>query len=315
MRITVIGNSTIDLLVRPVDHDVFGKGSVPAEEIRMCCGGDALNEAVMLARMGHEVQLVSKTGRDDAGERILSFLKENNVAADHMIIDEHAETSVNIVLVDEKGQRAFITNPSGSQRCLAKEDVLLVLDQAGEIVSFASIFVSSAMSIEDMTEVFRKIKEKNRILCADMTKAKHQETLQDLAGLLPYADYIFPNAQEAALLTGIDDPEVNAKKFIEAGVKHAVIKLGEEGCLLCTEEKMMHVPAYHTDHCTDTTGAGDSFAAGFIHALASGMTLEQCALFANAAASCNVEHTGANTGIVSLKEPVRRYNELCRRVK
>ena len=309
--ITIIGGSVIDVLASPVAPDVFRTGSFPAKEIRLSFGGDALNEAVVLSRFGRDVQLISKIGQDEAGARILSFIKENVLSSESVIVESGTDTSVNIVLIDGQGERHFITNPFGSQRRLSKEDIMPHVETMADIVSFASIFVSSKLDIKAMEELFRAIKEKpGRILAADMTKAKNGETLEDLYGLLPYIDYILPNEEEIALLTGEDDPGKNAEILIEAGVSCAVIKCGTKGCLIRTKDELYRIPAYEVEHCVDTTGAGDCFAAGFLWALSEGYSLPQCGQFACAAASCAVERVGATDGVVSLEEPMRRRKNL-----
>lgn len=313
MKITIIGNSTVDVLARPISADVFLTGSLPAEEIKMSCGGDGLNEAVLLSRMGKEVELVSKIGNDDAGKTILSFLQQNHVNSKGMIIDSNAETSLNMVLIDGNGQRSFITNPKGSQRTLAYNDIYPHISDVGEIVSFASIFVSSAMDINDYHQLFNALKKDGRILCADTTKRKKSEKLEDLLCILPDLDYIFPNEEEIALLTGNSDPVINADKLVAAGVKCAVIKCGEKGCIIRTKDECIHLPAYPYADCIDTTGAGDTFVAGFLYAMSEGMSLKECGLFANAAASCNIEKTGATNGLTSLDEPMRRF-EIMKRI-
>lgn len=310
-KITVIGNSVVDVLACPVSEEVFRTGSSPAKDIKLSFGGDALNEAVILSRFGCEVDLVSKLGKDEAGARILNFLEDNGISTGHIVISPGTDTSVNIVLIDETGERHFLTNPKGSQRKLCVEDIDPYLDDAADIVSFASIFVSSALDTGAMAELFQKIKEKpGRILAADMTKAKNGEKLEDLKEFLPYVDYLFPNEEEIALLTGCSEADVNAGLLIEAGVSCAVIKRGREGCLIRTKEETYHIPAYPVEKCMDTTGAGDCFAAGFLWALSEGFALPDCGRFACAAASCAVESMGATDGIVSLEEPLKRYREI-----
>lgn len=309
--ITIIGNAVIDVLAKPVSAEVFETGSWPAKTIKLAFGGDALNEAVVLTRLGKKIDLISKVGNDEAGSRVLSFLKDTGISADKIIIEDELDTSMNIVLIDEQGERYFLTNPLGSQRRFAQADIYPYLDSAADIVSFASIFVSPLLDIPAMTKLFRKIKEKqDRILVADLTKAKNGECLEDMAELLPYVDYILPNADEIALLTGIDDPYVNAERLIEKGVSCAVIKCGREGCLMKTQEEMYHIPAYPVKNCIDTTGAGDSFAAGFLWALSEGMSLRECGSFACAVASCAVENVGATQGVLSLEKPLSRFDKI-----
>ena len=137
------------------------------------------------------------------------------------------------------------------------------------------MFVSPLMTIPKMQQVFSEIKEKGKILAVDMTKAKNREKIEDLAELLPYIDYIFPNEAEIALLTGEKDPKRNAERLLEMGVKTAVIKCGEKGCVLGDETGIYLVPAVPVQKCVDTTGAGDAFCAGVSAGLTYGKSLPE----------------------------------------
>ncbi|MCD8083080.1 MAG: carbohydrate kinase family protein [Clostridiales bacterium] len=310
-KITVIGNSVVDVLAGPIDVRTLTAGSQPVKETKLSFGGDALNESVLLSRFGKRVELISRLGRDEAGSRVMDYLKENGVSTDHILAREESPTSVNIVLVDQAGERYFLTNPGSSQRMLSEEDIEPYLDEAADLVSFASIFVSAALDIPAMERIFRRVKSRlGRILVADMTKAKHRERLEDLAGLLPLVDYILPNEAEAALLTGEKDPYENARRFVDAGVGCAVIKTGSQGCLIHTKQQTLRIPAFPVRECVDTTGAGDSFAAGFLWGLSEGFSLADCGRLACASASCSVERMGATEGIRSPEQVLERFREM-----
>ena len=79
--ITIIGAAILDILAAPINNSIFQKGSLPMETISLSFGGDALNEAVVLSQLGVDVELISKVGNDEAGKRILDFLKEKGVTA------------------------------------------------------------------------------------------------------------------------------------------------------------------------------------------------------------------------------------------
>ena len=134
-----------------------------------------------------------------------------------------------------------------------------------------------------------------------MTKCKNRETLEDIAPALRFVDYIFPNLEEAAMVSGLTDPEEIAKAFLEAGVGTIVMKLGKEGCLIGTvHEKTVdyiRVPALPAIHVVDTTGAGDTFAAAFLSGLLEGKMPKDCARFANAAAAVTISQFGATTAL------------------
>lgn len=310
-RISIFGPVNVDVTARPVDFGKLEIGSQPMEDIRIAYGGDALNEAVVLRRLGAEVELVSRVGQDESGDRLVRFLEKEGISGAGINRAADTPTSVNIVLVDPQGERYFLTDPNGSMRRIRREDYLPFLAGAGDIICFPGMFVSREMDIPAMEAVFAEARRKpGRTLCADMTKAKNGEKLEDLRNLLPMIDYIFPNEAEAELLTGEADARKSARMFTEAGAGCAVVKRGARGCVIARKGKILELPAYPAARAVDTTGAGDAFAAGFVYALSRRMPLADCGLFACAAASCIVETAGANGGIRSAEQPMARYTEL-----
>ena len=308
--VTVIGPSVIDILAAPFDPEALAKGKRDVDQIRMSFGGDALNESVVLSRMGKKVQLISKIGADEAGRSIRKHLEKEKVSTKHVIVEQGLNTSVNIALVDADGGRKFLTDPHSSQRKLGLEDVLPMLDETAPIVSFASIFISPCFSIEKTEQVFSRIKAAGKTLVSDVTRPKNGETFDDLKFLFPYMDIFVPNDEEIFLLTGEKDPYKNVQMLVDAGVKTAVVKIGKDGCLIGTRDGILHVPAVAGVRCVDTTGAGDSFAAGLIAGLAEGRSIMDCARLGCAAASCSIEQVGATDGVRSLEQVMERYARL-----
>lgn len=307
---TIIGTAVLDVLAKPVDASVFETGSHPAEMTKLAIGGDAINEATVLTRLGKKVNFISKIGKDAAGDMILNHCRENGIGTEQIKVQEGLDTSVNLVLIGADAERSFVTNPHASQRKLALEDVdFSVLDQA-KIACFASIFVHPYFTDEVMEELFSAIKKTGAVLCADMTKHKKGELLEDIKKCLPYIDYLFPNYEEAAMVTGKTDIHEIADAFLDYGVGCIVIKVGKDGCLIKTKDQCFMSPAVPNTNCVDTTGAGDNFAAGFLYALSEGMTLEACGRFANATASIAVEEIGATTGVRSAEQVYERLKRL-----
>ena len=84
-----------------------------------------------------------------------------------------------------------------------------------------------------------------------------------------------------------------ANSLAEAGAGNVVIKCGRKGCYLKSGQESEWVPALSGIRCVDTTGAGDSFAAGFVYALSEGKSLRECAEFANRCGARAVGSVGA----------------------
>lgn len=308
-RFSIIGAAHLDALVEGVEEGALRAGSTPAERIRLGFGGDALNEAVTLARLGGDVDLVSKIGYDSAGDMVLDFCRGAGLPVDHVAREENLSTSMNIVLIDRAGERRFITDPNSSLRALALSDVLPRVETLAPVVCFASLFVFPRFDAEALSTLFSAIKARGCLLAADMTKRKNGEKLRDLASVWPLIDILFANGEEAGLLTEGNTVADMAQEMRSAGVGCAVIKTGAHGCYVASAGFTGAVQGCVSRACVDTTGAGDNFAAAFLFDRAAGRKEEDCARFANAVASICVEHLGATTHEITLDQALARCRE------
>jgi sugar/nucleoside kinase (ribokinase family) len=150
-------------------------------------------------------------------------------------------------------------------------------------------------------KILKTARENGVTTFADMVPMTGGETIGDIMEALPWLDYFLPNLEEAAMLTGLSDPEEMADSLLQCGIKNVVIKLGKEGCLFKNSAKRIKVPAFSVN-AVDTTGAGDNFAAGFISAVLDGMEPEDCCAFANATAAVSTESLGAVGGVKSRRQ-------------
>ena len=313
-EVVVIGGAVVDIPLVPVGPAVFEAGSTPLERIAMQVGGDAANESLTLARLGHAPALVSKVGADAAGDYILRTLREGGIDTAGVVREPGLDTGINVVLVREDGERSFITNRNGSLRKLALADILPALERPelseARVACLASLFVSPALPLEDCAALFDRLKARGMLLCADTTRRKNGETLREAGDALSRLDYFFPNLEEAALLTGESEPDAAADALVDCGVKHVALKLGGRGCLLRSARERIRVPPFPGVRCVDSTGAGDTFAAGFISALLEGRDFVDCGRFANAAASLCVQTVGAAGGGWTREEAEVRFRAM-----
>ena len=310
--IVIAGAAIIDIPVVPADLSVFSRTSTPAEHIIMTSGGDAMNEALILSQLGKKVRLVTRIGCDDAGEYIKNRCISAHIDTRYFHEIQGLDTGVNVVLVDENGERRFFTNPNGSLRALQTQDITPQCLNHAKIFCLASIFVFPLIHPDDLEHIFHTAKQQGLITCADMTSPKNGETVRDLAPALHHLDYFFANFDEAKQLTGCFDPYAMADCLLQTGVKHVIIKLGADGCLIASNDIREHIPACPNTNCIDTTGAGDNFAAGFFAALLDGYSFIECARRANACAAISVESVGATTGVCNAQQVQDKYqNAYC----
>lgn len=299
-----IGAAIVDLPLYPVGEHIFKNVSYPVDNIAMTIGGDAINEATIITRLGHKVALFGMVGNDIAGKFIRDFAEQNGIITTNLITKEGITTSINVGLVQEDGERTFVTNRNGSLWKMAIEDIELNNIQHAKILSLASIFNNPKLDNHALVTIFEKAKSQNMTICADMVKSRLGEGLTDIAKSLGYVDYFFPNYDEASELTGKTELSDIAEVFLKLGVKNVIIKIGKKGCYLRNKQIEKIIPAFKKDKGIkiDTIGAGDNFASGFISALLRGQSIEECARFGNAVASVSIESLGATTGVKNRKQ-------------
>ncbi len=142
-------------------------------------------------------------------------------------------------------------------------------------------------------DVIGKVERPRAIGCDTMNfwiQGKREELLRTLAGV----DIMFINDAEARMLAGVPNLVKAARRIREMGPKILIIKKGEHGSMLFTDHTVFIVPAYPLEDVFDPTGAGDSFAGGFMGYVASRGrldedTLRRAMIYGSVMASFNVE--------------------------
>lgn len=133
-------------------------------------------------------------------------------------------------------------------------------------------------------------------------------TRERAAAITRLVDVIKPNEHEAETLTGVENPYTATRLLTEWGAKISIVTLAEKGSLVGTGRNFLRIPAYKTS-AIDPTGAGDTYIGAFITKFLEDASLFDCGVFASAAASIKVEHTGPDFPI-NRPETRRRVTEL-----
>lgn len=191
LDVICIGAAIVDIPLQPVSKNIFDVDSYPLERIAMTTGGDAINEATIISRLGHRTALMSRIGKDAAGQFILDHCRKENIDIQSLKQDVSIDTSINVGLVTEDGERTFVTNRNGSLWKLNIDDVDFARFSQAKLLSLASIFNSPLLDGKALTEIFTQAKARQMIICADMIKPRLNETLDDICEALSYVDYLF----------------------------------------------------------------------------------------------------------------------------
>lgn len=299
-KILSIGCVTTDMILSPVEAMPAPGVLKSVDNLSMHVGGCATNAAIDLAKLGIPSALCCKVGQDVFGDFIVAESKKAGVDTSAVIVDPSVFTTVSTVLVRPDGERSFLYH-KGSTSALTEEDVTDEALQNCDIVFVAGALLLSALDGEPCAKLLRRAHALGKFTVMDTAYDFDEIWLDKVKAAIPELDLFMPSEVEALNITGETDPDKMADKLFALGAKNVIIKLGSQGAYICPagQERRM-VPAYKVK-AVDTTGAGDSFCAGFLAGLSLGRDFYQSAQLGNATGAHCVQQIGATTGIPSLE--------------
>ena len=292
-KIATIGDVNVDLIARIDRMPDLGK-QVITRDFQTHGGGCSANFSLSCARLGMDVQLFGKVGDDVFGTFVLVELEDNGVDTKNVLLTDK-KTGVTVAMV-QGFERSFITfRGENATYGLNDIDVTKII---ADIVHLPSYFLLDGLRDDYVTlmDLLHGAGIKVSFDTGWDPRGFHKEEVDPLFEILPKVDVFFPNIDEARKILGDDSltPQGAARILLDMGVKVAVIKMGREGCYVTDGKAAEFVPAFSVK-VVDTTGAGDTFNAGFIAAHVNGKSLRDCAVVGAATAGLKVGGVGWTT--------------------
>jgi sugar/nucleoside kinase (ribokinase family) len=277
-RILVVGDVMTDIIVRP--EGPLARGSDRRASIAVEPGGSAANQAVWLAAFGVAVDLVARVGLKDL-ESESARLASAGVTP-HLAGDPERPTGRLIALIDPSGERSFFTD-RGANDALSAADIPDALIAGASLIHLSGYSFFAPSPREAALHVMRRAGATP--VSVDPASA---EFLREVG---PEAFFewtqgtaiLFPNVDEAAVLTGSADPETHCAR-LAARYPLVVVKRGESGCEAASGATRWRVASPKVE-IVDTTGAGDAFVAAFLAARLQGADIDAALKRAVAAGS------------------------------
>jgi len=275
------GNAVMDVLARPVDGLPAPGASQRLEEVALGPGGNGVNTAVALARLGIRVGLAAPVGGDRLGEILRQSLWAEGVDDSNVITVKEARTSVSLVLVESSGERRLLHFRGANAHfsaCHLNWDVV----KGARVFHYASAFALPAFDGAPLELALKRAHDLGCLTSVNICWDAQGRWLPLLQPVLAHTDFILPNREEGQQLTGESEPPAIARRLRRLGAKTVIVKLGAAGCFVESPEGAFTSPGFVVQP-VDTTGAGDCFAAAFLAATCRGSSLAEAARFANAA--------------------------------
>jgi|TARA_B110001450_G_scaffold58866_1_gene55546 sugar/nucleoside kinase (ribokinase family) len=289
MKILGIGNAIVDVLCK-VNDEFLNKNSLTKSTMKLIdknefktllsmlnieetvSGGSVANSIVGLSQLGNEVGFIGKVSKDDLGQKYEDGLKKEKVNYLYKKKNEVIPTGSCLILITPDSERTMCTylgtagkiNDSDINAEIVKKSEITFLegylwDEGEPKKAFDKAIQNShkvAMSLSDL-------------FCVERHKDQFLELVKNKL------DIVFANEQEILSLTGYKSFD-DAVSFIKNLNKIVIITRGEKGAIAINNNEVIECQAEKGLQIKDLTGAGDLFAAGYLHGYINKFSIKEC---------------------------------------
>jgi ribokinase len=276
--IAVVGSINLDMVVTVERHPAPGE-TVMGGDHRELPGGKGANQAVAVARLGADVEMIGRVGADAHGTRLRDHLANEGVDVEHVTVDDDAPTGMALIAVDGAGENTIVVSPGANAHV-----------GAGDVESARDVLAGAAVTLLQHEVPVSAVDA--AIAAAGGTVVLNPAPARALAREV---DVLVPNRGELGRLARRDGDPVDLAR----GLEHAravVVTLGSEGVLVVEGQRAERIEAPRVN-AVDTTGAGDAFCGALAQALADGADLVEAARWAVRVAAVSVTRVGAQSAM------------------
>lgn len=301
-KVAVIGECMLEL--RESGTANAPAASISNSALNLAYGGDTLNTAVYLSRLGQKPDYVTALGDDSLSDWMLDQWRTEGVGCE--LVERHAGSVPGLYMIqtDAQGERSFLywRDSAPAKRLFDDEhkarELFEILSRYDWIyLSGITLSLYSEPSLQRFIGLLAHYRDNGGKIAFDgnyrprlwPSASVAQEAFKALYRLTTIA---LPTLDDELLLFRDDDSEAVVRRLRSWSVDETVLKMGGEGCLVVTSSNMEHVPARKVS-VVDTTAAGDSFNAGYLAARLEGRIPGQAAEAGHSLASVVIGHRGA----------------------
>jgi ribokinase len=293
--VVVVGSTNVDVVYRVARLPQPGE-TVPGRGVSQGFGGKGANQAVMAARLGAKVTMISAVGDDAWGAAALGNFREQGVDC-AFVRTVPGPTGNAAIFVDDAAQNVIVVVPGANALVTAEQ-----VRSASEVIAKADVVVAQLETpIETTLEAFR------------LARAALLPTLLNPAPAAPLPDELLtltsvciPNESELQSLTGLptdsdEEATTAARALCRRGPTAVMLTRGAKGALLVQQDLVRKIPALKVN-AVDPTAAGDAFVGTLAFALGLGEGPESAAQMACVVAAMTVTKAGAQASFPSREE-------------
>ncbi len=314
LKVVGIGNAIVDVISRAddafIETNALNKGGmtlIDADQAEALyqkmgsgieiSGGSGANTMAGLASLGSKGAFIGKVGNDQLGSVFTHDIRAIGVDFNSSPVTDGTPTARCLILVTPDAQRTMNTF-LGACTELGPEDVDPKLIENAQITYMEGYLWDKPKAKEAFIKAADIAHGAGRKVSLTLSDSfcvdRHRDSFRDLVN--GHIDVLFANEDEITSLYQVPTVE-EALGAVRQDCQLAVVTRSEKGSVVVAGTETYQVDAAPVDRVVDTTGAGDLFAAGFLHGLTEGFPLPECARIGSLAAAEVIGHYGARPEI------------------
>jgi len=298
--VIVVGELNADLILRGDVTPAFGQVEKIIDAATLTIGSSSAIFACGAARLGLRVAFSGKVGDDEFGRFMLRELGQRGIDTHAVVLDPRISTGLSVIL-SRPSDRAILTY-LGSIAALRYDEIDLALLSRARHLHLGSYYLLDALR-PDVPRLFDEAKARGLTISIDTNYDPTENWEGGLYETLQRVDVFLPNETELLAITHEDSVETGLDRL--SGILVVAVKLGARGAIARRGSQIVRADSIPMK-VVDTTGAGDSFDAGFVYAYLAGLDLQQALRFACVCGSLSTRAAGGTGAQATLAE-VRQF--------
>lgn len=289
--VIVIGELNVDIVATGLTEPPRMGAEIMATDFALTLGSASAIFACGIAKLGHTVTFISQVGADEFGDFCLAALRAVGVSTANISRDKSIKTGITISL-STRQDRALVTYP-GAIATLNYRHLKMSLLKGQRHLHMTSYFLQTGLR-PSFPQIFQEARRRGLTTSFDPNSDPEHSWGSEIGDVLAETDVLFLNESEALQLTRARGVQSALKKLGQR-VPCAVIKLGPKGSIAIKDGEITSANGFKVE-ALDTTGAGDSFAAGFISTYLGGASVAECLRVGNACGALSTLKAGGTGG-------------------
>jgi sugar/nucleoside kinase (ribokinase family) len=307
-RVLCVGDMAADIFSSPLPRLPDPGELILTNQIAFFPGGNALNTAVALQRLGEPTAFFGSLGDDAFGDLLLSELGKIGLDVRGVRREPGAATPTTLIVRVEGEDRRFVHALGAGDR-FTGSDIRLDRVPRDGVVLAAGYLKLRSWDDAALVQLFGQAQARGSTVVLNVCIPTHGEV--DPARclrLLPHVDVFVPNEDEARILTGESQPAEQARVLRQAGARRVIVTRGQQGLYATDGQQTIEMGVFPVE-MIDPSGCGDCFTAGLIAGLLRRWEFRRTLIFASATGALGATALGCTSGVPPLATVERFVNE------